>query len=73
MRTVCMYNMFYCFRMKENKSLLQKRLMALTEQQLNLDKDLTQRIAYNRSLDREMNGLKPELTNIQKKQDRIQL
>ncbi|KAG8281009.1 Phosphatidylinositol 3-kinase regulatory subunit gamma [Homalodisca vitripennis] len=50
----------------ENAELLRLRLKSLQESKEQLEDNLKQRVAYNRSLEREMHALKPEVFNILK-------
>jgi phosphoinositide-3-kinase regulatory subunit len=50
----------------ENAETLRQRLRSLQESRVQLEENLKQRVAYNRSLEREMHALKPEVFNLLK-------
>jgi len=50
----------------ENAGILRHRLKSLQESREQLEDNLKQRVAYNRSLEREMHALKPEVFNLLK-------
>ncbi|XP_066997352.2 phosphatidylinositol 3-kinase regulatory subunit alpha isoform X2 [Anabrus simplex] len=54
----------------ENSEVLKHRLKSLRECHEQLDENLKQQVAYNRSLEREMNSLKPELIQLFKQKER---
>ncbi|XP_043281420.1 phosphatidylinositol 3-kinase regulatory subunit alpha isoform X2 [Venturia canescens] len=54
----------------DNAELLKNRLKSLEDSKEQLDDSLRQQIAYNRTLEREMHKLKPELMQIVKQKDK---
>ncbi|XP_054715372.1 phosphatidylinositol 3-kinase regulatory subunit alpha-like [Uloborus diversus] len=56
----------------KNHGLLASRLQALEESKKKLDNDLKHQAAYHRSLDREMNTLKPEIMRLYKQRENFQ-
>lgn len=59
-----------CCSLLENADLLHQRLRCLNESREQLEDNLRQRVAYNRSLEREMHALKPEVFNLLKLKDK---
>ena len=57
----------------DNYELLKSRLTALRKSRQELEENLRQQAAYNRTLDREMNALKPELHQLCKTRDLLQM
>ncbi|XP_022236096.1 phosphatidylinositol 3-kinase regulatory subunit alpha-like isoform X2 [Limulus polyphemus] len=57
----------------ENFDLLKKRLRTIQESKIQLENDLKHQAAYNRTLDREMNSLKPEIIQLYKQREQYQL
>lgn len=57
----------------DNYELLKSRLAALRKSRKDLSEDLDKQVAYSRTLDREMNTLKPELQDLYKFRDRLQM
>ena len=57
----------------ENYELLKSRLATLRKSRQELDENLRQQAAYNRTLEREMNALKPELHDLCKTRDLLQM
>ncbi|XP_035230496.1 phosphatidylinositol 3-kinase regulatory subunit alpha-like isoform X2 [Stegodyphus dumicola] len=55
--------------LRENYDLLNSRLQTLKESKDQLDMELKHQAAYNRSLDREMNTLKPEIMRLYKQRE----
>lgn len=55
---------------QENSEILYQRLRSLKESKLQLEENLKQQVAYNRTLEREMNKLKPELIELSKQIDK---
>ena len=47
-----------------NSDLLKKRLLLLEEHKEDLDENLKQQVAYNRTLEREINTLKPDVITL---------
>lgn len=60
------------FRLMENYDLLKSRLQTLKESKIQLDTELKHQNAYHRSLDREMNTLKPEIMRLYKQREDFQ-
>ncbi|XP_013780715.1 phosphatidylinositol 3-kinase regulatory subunit alpha-like isoform X1 [Limulus polyphemus] len=56
----------------ENFVLLKKRLRTIQESKTQLENDLKHLAAYNRTLDREMNSLKPEIIQLYKQREQYQ-
>ncbi|XP_015190692.1 PREDICTED: phosphatidylinositol 3-kinase regulatory subunit alpha-like isoform X2 [Polistes dominula] len=54
----------------ENAELLKRRLKSLEDSKEQLDDSLKQRIAYNRTLEREMHKLKPEIIQLVRQRDK---
>lgn len=68
-----MLNIFYfCCRLMENYELLKSRLQTLQESKIQLDTELKHQAAFHRSLDREMNTLKPEIVRLYKQREDFQ-
>lgn len=61
---------FFCFRLTDNAELLKRRLKSLEDSREQLDDSLKQQIAYNRTLEREMHKLKPEIIILVKTRDK---
>lgn len=57
----------------ENYELLKSRMGALQQSHKELQENLQYQVAYNRTLDREMNALKPELHQLCKTRDILQM
>ena len=57
----------------ENYELLKSRMKGLEQSRMELQKDLQEQAAYSRTLDREMNALKPELHQLCKTRDLLQM
>ena len=60
------------FRLMENYELLKSRQQTLKERKIELDTELKHQNAYHRSLDREMNTLKPEIMRLYKQREDFQ-
>lgn len=58
--------------LSENSKILKLRLKSLTESREQLDENLKQRRAYNRSMEREMHTLKPDILQLYKQLERHQ-
>ncbi|RWS08758.1 phosphatidylinositol 3-kinase regulatory subunit alpha-like protein [Dinothrombium tinctorium] len=58
--------------MLEHHSYLQAKLAMVQENKMHLEKDVKHRAAYNRSLDREMNTIKPEVMQLHKQREQLQ-
>lgn len=56
----------------ENYDLLKNRLETLKESKIQLDNELKHQAAFYRSLDREMNALKPEIVRLYKQREDFQ-
>lgn len=56
----------------ENYDLLKSRLQTLKESKIQLDTEVKHQTAYHRSLDREMNTLKPEIMRLYKQREDFQ-
>ncbi|XP_023227085.1 phosphatidylinositol 3-kinase regulatory subunit alpha-like [Centruroides sculpturatus] len=56
----------------ENFELLKSRLSTVQENKTQLENELKYQTAYNRSLDREMNSLKPEILQLYKQREQYQ-
>ncbi|XP_034172731.1 phosphatidylinositol 3-kinase regulatory subunit alpha isoform X3 [Osmia lignaria lignaria] len=54
----------------ENAELLKRRLKSLEDSREQLDRCLKEQIAYNRTLEREMQKLKPEIQQLQRQKDK---
>lgn len=54
----------------ENTEILKLRLKSLEESKEQLDENLKQQIAYNRTLERELTSLKPEIFNLARQRER---
>lgn len=59
--------------MTEHFFRLENKLEFVRESRAQLEKDLKHLAAYNRSLDREMNALKPEVMQLHKQRDQLQM
>lgn len=57
----------------ENYELLRARMAALQQSHKELQENLQYQVAYSRTLDREMNALKPELHQLCKTRDILQM
>lgn len=57
----------------ENSEVLKQRLKSLEESREQLEENLKQQIAYNRTLEREITSLKPEIYNLARQRDRHQV
>ena len=57
----------------ENYELLKSRMAALQQSHKELQENLQYQVAYSRTLDREMNALKPELHQLCKTRDILQM
>lgn len=57
----------------ENYELLKSRMASLSQSRAQLQKDLREQADYSRTLDREMNALKPELHQLGKTRDLLQM
>ncbi|KAF7401655.1 hypothetical protein HZH68_007475 [Vespula germanica] len=58
------------YSLTENAELLKRRLKSLEDSREQLDDSLKQRIAYNRTLEREMHKLKPEIIQLVRQRDK---
>lgn len=58
------------YRLTENAELLKRRLKSLEDSREQLDRCLKEQIAYNRTLEREMQKLKPEIQQLQRQKDK---
>ncbi|KAF4528663.1 hypothetical protein B566_EDAN019056 [Ephemera danica] len=67
-----MCDMEHCCRLQDNKAMLRDRLQALEESRRQLEDTLKQQVAYSRTLDREMNTLKPEVIELMRQRERHQ-
>lgn len=65
-------HVFFLCRLMENYDLLKSRLQTLKESKIQLDTELKHQNAYHRSLDREMNTLKPEIMRLYKQREDFQ-
>lgn len=54
----------------DNAELLKSRLKSLEDSREQLDDSLKQQIAYNRTLEREMHKLKPEVIQLMRQRDK---
>lgn len=61
---------FYVYRLTDNAELLKRRLKSLEDSREQLDGSLKEQIAYNRTLEREMHKLKPELLQLVRQRDK---
>ncbi len=59
--------------LKENYELLKSRMITLQQSRTKLQEDLRSQAAFSRTLDREMNALKPELHQLCKTRDLLQM
>lgn len=55
-----------------NAEVLKQRLLSLEESKEQLDDSLKQQIAYNRTLEREMHKLKPEIIQLSRQKEKHQ-
>ena len=60
----------YGYRLIDNAELLKRRLKSLEDSREQLDCSLKEQIAYNRTLEREMHKLKPELLQLVRQRDK---
>lgn len=60
----------YVYRLTDNAELLKRRLKSLEDSREQLDCSLKEQIAYNRTLEREMHKLKPELLQLVRQRDK---
>lgn len=61
---------FYNCRLTDNAELLRSRLKSLEDSRDQLEDSLRTQVSYNRSLEREMHKLKPDLMSLTRMQDR---
>lgn len=54
----------------KNAEILRQRLRSLEESKLQLEDNLKQQVAYNRTLEREMHKLKPEIVELDKQKEK---
>jgi phosphoinositide-3-kinase regulatory subunit len=59
-------------QLQDNKNMLIDRLQALEDSRRQLDDTLKHQVAYSRTLDREMNMLKPDIIDLVRQRDRHQ-
>lgn len=60
-------------RLLENGRYSRSRIQELKDSRTHLEKDLTELIAFHRGLDREMNGLKPDVIQLCKQREQSQM
>lgn len=64
------FTFIYFNRLTDNAELLRNRLKSLEDSREQLDDSLRQQIAYNRTLEREMHKLKPEVMQLIRQKDK---